>query len=77
MKKVYEKVASIGMDVHYKFSNVAFRDGQGQLLRREKLDHRDCPNWRHVRAAPVLTTRKEKDQAAQETLLDPGNAFHG
>lgn len=43
MKKAYEKVASIGMDVHYKFSNVAFRDGQGQLLRREKLDHRDWP----------------------------------
>lgn len=40
MKK-YEKVACGGMDVHYKFSNVTFRDAKGKIVRRERLDHRD------------------------------------
>jgi transposase len=38
---VYSSVAGIGMDVHYQFSKVAFRDGQGVLVRRERLDHPD------------------------------------
>ena len=38
---MYEKVASNGMDVHYKFSQVTFRDAQGEIVRRERLDHPD------------------------------------
>jgi hypothetical protein len=40
-KNVYESVAAIGMDVHYKFSQVSMRDGQGRLVRRERLEHPD------------------------------------
>jgi len=39
MKNVYENVASIGVDVHYRFSKVGMRDAQGRLVRRERLDH--------------------------------------
>lgn len=41
MKKMYEKVVCGGMDVHYKFSNVTFRDAQGKVVCRERLEHRD------------------------------------
>ena len=41
MKKTYKSVASGGMDVHYKFRNVTFRNLDGQVVAREKLDHRD------------------------------------
>ncbi len=41
MKKQYENVASSGMDVHYKFSNVTFRNLDGQVVARGKLDHKD------------------------------------
>ena len=41
MNKTYANVACAGMDVHYQFSRVAFRDGAGELVRRERLDHRD------------------------------------
>lgn len=41
MKKMYEKVACGGMDVHYKFSNVTFRDSAGKVVCRERLDHCD------------------------------------
>lgn len=36
-------VTSIGMDVHYKFSTVSFRDTNGRVVRRERLDHADRP----------------------------------
>ena len=39
MKSLYSKVACGGMDVHYKFSNVTFRDSAGNIVRRERLDH--------------------------------------
>lgn len=42
MKRVkdrYGNVACIGMDVHYKFSQVGMRDLQGGLVCRERLDH--------------------------------------
>ena len=39
MKKMYENVACGGMDVHHKFSTVTFRDGSGQVVRRERLEH--------------------------------------
>ena len=32
-KNVYGSVAAAGMDVHYKFSKVSMRDGEGQLVR--------------------------------------------
>ena len=37
----YEKVACGGMDVHYKFSRVTFRDEQGDVVARERIDHVD------------------------------------
>ncbi len=40
MKKIYLNVACAGMDVHYKFSNVTFRDRSGKVVRRQRLDHR-------------------------------------
>lgn len=41
MKRWYDNVASCGMDVHYRFSTVTFRDADGGIVRRERLDHRD------------------------------------
>lgn len=41
MKKVKSKVACAGMDVHYKFSNVTFRDAGGKVVSRQRLDHPD------------------------------------
>jgi transposase len=41
MQNVYETVAAVGVDVHYKFSKVSMRDGRGRLVRRERLDHPD------------------------------------
>jgi hypothetical protein len=29
------------MDVHYKFSNVTFRDAGGKVVSRQRLDHPD------------------------------------
>jgi len=40
MNNVYSSVTCGGMDVHYKFSNVTFRDKAGCVIRRERLDHR-------------------------------------
>ena len=40
-KDPYRNVASIGVDVHYKFSKVAFAAGPKKILRRERLDHPD------------------------------------
>ena len=37
----YEKVAFGGMDVHYKFSRVTFRDEALGVVRRERLEHKD------------------------------------
>lgn len=39
MKNIYSNVACGGMDVHYKFSNVTFRDEAGRVVRRERLKH--------------------------------------
>jgi len=39
MKNMYSNVACGGMDVHYKFSNVTFRDKAGRVVRRERLKH--------------------------------------
>jgi transposase len=41
MKNIYSKVACGGMDVHYKFSHVTFRDKAGRVVRRERLNHPD------------------------------------
>ena len=41
MRNSYETVACGGMDVHYRFSDVTWRDSRGQVVRRERLDHRD------------------------------------
>ena len=40
-KNVYESVVGAGVDVHYKFSKVAFIDSHGRVVRRERLDHVD------------------------------------
>ncbi len=39
MKNINLNVACAGMDVHYKFSNVTFRDQDGRVVRRERLNH--------------------------------------
>lgn len=59
MKNVYSSVAAVGVDVHSKFSTVTMRDGQGQVVRRERLDHRDRRRLRRQvsawpREAPVV-----------------------
>jgi transposase len=41
MKSLYSNAACGGMDVHYKFSNVTFRDSTGKVVRRERLEHPD------------------------------------
>jgi transposase len=41
MKSVYESVRAGGMDVHYKFTTVKMRDGDANIVRSERLDHRD------------------------------------
>ena len=41
MIKQYANVASAGMDVHRKFSNVTLRDAQGDVVVREKIKHED------------------------------------
>ncbi len=41
MKKINSNVACAGMDVHYKFSNVTFRDDSGKVVSRQRLDHPD------------------------------------
>ncbi len=45
MKKVDSKVACAGMDVHYKFSNVTFRQASGKIVSRQRLYH---PNRRRL-----------------------------
>lgn len=53
MRNWYENVACGGMDVHYRFSDVTWRDGLGHVVRRERLDHRDRSRLRaHVAAWP-------------------------
>jgi len=39
MNHLYSNVSCGGMDVHYKFSNVTFRDKDGRVVRRERLRH--------------------------------------
>lgn len=41
MKNAYGSVACGGMDVHYKFSDVTWRGVMGEVVHRERLDHRD------------------------------------
>ncbi len=41
MKKMSSNVACAGMDVHYKFSNVTFRDASGKVVSRQRLYHSD------------------------------------
>ena len=48
MKNVYESVAAGGLDVHSKFTTVTMRNSQGQVVRHERLDHRDRARLREV-----------------------------
>ncbi len=41
MKKVDSNVVCAGMDVHYKFSNVTFRDACGKVVSHQRLYHPD------------------------------------
>lgn len=41
MEKMSSNVACAGMDVHYKFSHVTFRDAGGRIVSRQRLDHPD------------------------------------
>ncbi len=40
-KNVYESVVSVGLDVHYMFSEVSMRDGSGKVIGGERLAHAD------------------------------------
>jgi len=42
----YAKVASVGLDVHYHFSQVTMRDENGRVVRRERLEHADRASLR-------------------------------
>ncbi len=59
MDNIYSNVACGGMDVHYKFSNVTFRDKDGRVVRRERLGHprgdqlRECLS-RWPRGIPIV-----------------------
>ena len=41
MDRTYDSVVCAGMDVHHKFSQVTFRDGEAAVVRRERVDHQD------------------------------------
>ena len=41
MKQANSNVACAGMDVHYKFSNVTFRDASGKVVSHQRLYHPD------------------------------------
>jgi len=41
MKTSDSSIACAGMDVHYRFSNVTFRDQHGNVVSRQRLDHTD------------------------------------
>jgi transposase len=41
MKKINSNIVCAGMDVHYKFSNVTFRDSSGKVISRQRLNHPD------------------------------------
>ena len=41
MNKLNSNVACAGMDVHYKFSSVTFRDASSNIVARQRLDHTD------------------------------------
>jgi len=53
MKNIYSSVACGGMDVHYKFSAVTFRDEAGRVVRRERLEHpQRCQLREHLNRWP-------------------------
>jgi transposase len=53
MNNVYSNVACGGMDVHYKFSNVTFRDKAGRVVRRERLAHPEREQlWKRLNRWP-------------------------
>lgn len=59
MKNINLNVACAGMDVHYKFSNVTFRDKAGRVVRRERLKHPQRAELREQlnrwpKAAPIV-----------------------
>ena len=39
-------VTQLGLDIHRKFSKVTARDGQGKIVRRQRLEHADRPRMR-------------------------------
>ncbi len=41
MKKISSNIVCAGMDVHYKFSNVTFRDASGKVVSHQRLYHPD------------------------------------
>ncbi len=54
--KTRSKVTQIGLDSHRKFSTVTGRDGQGKVVWRQRLEHRDRHELReHLRTWPAGT----------------------
>ncbi len=67
MKKVNSNVACAGMDVHYKFSNVTFRDARGWVKTNKKdadlvslLPFELSDWWKVWRAPPEVRNRGEQ-----------------
>jgi len=53
MKNIYSSITCGGMDVHYKFSAVTFRDEAGRVVRRERLEHpQRCQLREHLNRWP-------------------------
>ena len=53
MKNIYSSVACGGMDVHYKFSAVTFRNEDGRVVRRERIEHPQRDRlWEHLNRWP-------------------------
>lgn len=59
MKKMYETVTQVGLDVHRKFSSASLRDATGKVIARERLGHLDRQKFREriaqwPRGTPVI-----------------------
>ncbi len=84
MTKIYLNVACAGMDVHYKFSNVTFRDPGGKVVRRERLVHRHREELQErlnrwptgIDYQPVPPARPGSDKNKKKSRSETGQLLH-
>lgn len=79
MSRLYQNVAAIGMDVHYKFSKVAFRDPNARVIRHERLEHLDRDSLvlqtsRWPRGVPIVMESSFGWAWLNDILVDQGHA---